>query len=200
MDETQIANVEENSPEATNEVNQEFDINSSPSHILHRVGQVASDLYIKEFGKNGLTQRQFAVLAALSGKNISSQSELVNKTGIDRSTLAEIVARMEKRGLLLRKKSATDSRANDVSLTAEGFDEYQNALPRFEKIDAEIISSLGAGKKRKFIEIMALLVGGENQKLPKAEKDKTAKIKKDKKAKKAKKEKKKKRLLPAIEG
>ena len=69
-------------------------------------------------GPSGLTQRQFTVLAAAGAADGVSQSDLVRATGIDRSTLADLVARMIAKGLLERERSATDARANTVRLSA----------------------------------------------------------------------------------
>ena len=41
----------------------------SPSHLLHRVLQLALDIYAEECGEAGVTQRQFAVLAAVAEKS-----------------------------------------------------------------------------------------------------------------------------------
>jgi len=41
-------------------------LGASPSHLMHRVLQLALDIYAEEAGPDGLTQRQFAVLEAVS--------------------------------------------------------------------------------------------------------------------------------------
>jgi len=92
-------------------------LDKSPSHLLHRALQVALDLYAEEFGPGGLTQRQYAVLSAVATQDGLTQTDLVRITGIDRSTLADMAARMITKGLLERQRSASDARANAVSLT-----------------------------------------------------------------------------------
>ena len=181
-----------------------FDINSSLSHIFHRIGQYAGDLHIKEFGRGGITSRQFAIMTVLAKFGAASQVKLVNETGIDRSTLAEILGRMEKNCVIEREKSLTDSRANVVKLSASGAEIYEQCLPGFQKIDNEILVALGENKGRKFIEIAIGLVGKakiapkiaaktktkDAKKSPASKVNKTAKIGKNKKAKKAKRSKK----------
>jgi len=66
----------------------------SPSHLLHRALQRALDIYAEEFGEAGITQRQFAVLAAADERAGATQADLVRITGIDRSTLADMARRM----------------------------------------------------------------------------------------------------------
>src|SRR5579872_5638209 len=95
-------------------------LDASATHLLHRALQIALDFHTAAAGAAGLTQRQYAVLAAAGSDEGLSQSDLVRATGIDRSTLADLVARMTKRGLLERERSATDARANTVRVSEAG--------------------------------------------------------------------------------
>lgn len=72
----------------------------SALHLLHRAGQRADELFTTTMGENDLTPRQFAVLKAVARLENPSQTALVQDTGIDRSTIADIVRRLIKRGLL----------------------------------------------------------------------------------------------------
>ncbi len=124
-----------------------FNLNSSPSHLLHRAQQIAANLSANALKVAGLTLRQFSVLAALSGNEGVSQSDLVNATGIDRSTLADMVARMEENGLIKRADSKTDARAKSVSLTAKGKKAFDKALPAVMKADAALFATLPKAKQ-----------------------------------------------------
>jgi MarR family transcriptional regulator, temperature-dependent positive regulator of motility len=167
-----------------------FDPNTSASHLLHRAQQVAADLHVVAFGANGLTQRQVAVLAALGAQDGVSQTDLVLKTGIDRSTLAEMVARMETKGLMVRTKSAQDSRANCVSLSPAGRKALEDALPKLSAIDQGVLAFLPASRREGLVDLLtriALPSGGKADK--KAAKESQKVKKKDKKKKDRKKKK-----------
>ncbi len=97
-------------------------LNASPTHLLHRALQLALDYHLDAAGPSALTQRQFTVLSAAAGAEGMTQNDLVRATGIDRSTLADLVARLLTKGLLLRERSATDGRANTVRLSDAGRD------------------------------------------------------------------------------
>lgn len=196
MSKTQVANdvVEAvSSPDVVEQVvahTLSFDPNTSASHLLHRAQQIAGDLHVDAFGPTGLTQRQVAVLAALGAKDGVSQTDLVVKTGIDRSTLAEMVARMETKGLVVREKSQTDSRANSVSLTLVGSDALAHAIPKLEAIDQGVLALLPASRREGLIDLLTriALPNGEQGK-GKAEKSGVKAKKKDKKKKERKKKK-----------
>lgn len=119
-----------------------FELNRSPAHLLHRAQQFGADLHMQTFGTKGLTQRQTGVLAALGRGEALSQTQLVHATGIDRSTLAEMVARMETKGYLVRQRSETDARINSVTLSDFGREALVQIIPKLKEIDAAIVSML----------------------------------------------------------
>ena len=134
-------------------------LGGSPSHLMHRVLQLALDIYSEELGPEGLTQRQFAVLEAVSHKSGLTQTDLVRATGIDRSTLADLVARMTVKGLLDRERSAIDARAKAVSLSAAGQAALDAARPKVEAADKRILALLPKGKRDGFLDLLAELAG-----------------------------------------
>jgi len=100
--------------------NGSFELAETPSHLMRRCHQYFGDLYALETGARDLTKQQFTVLAALEHHDGVSQTALVEMTGIDRSTLAEMVRRMLDRGLLSRERTEEDARANAVAITMAG--------------------------------------------------------------------------------
>ena len=132
---------------------------ASPSHLMHRVLQLALDIYAEETGPDGLTQRQFAVLEAVSQKSGLTQTDLVRATGIDRSTLADLVSRMTTKGLLDREKSAIDARAKAVRLAPAGEAALDAARPKVEAADKRILALLPKAKRDGFLGLLAELAG-----------------------------------------
>ncbi len=130
---------------------------TSPSHLMHRALQLALDIYAEEAGADGLTQRQFAVLEAASMKAGLTQTDLVRATGIDRSTLADLVTRMTAKGLLERERSTLDARAKAVRVSEEGAARLEAARPRVEAADKRIMALLPKGQREAFISQLAEL-------------------------------------------
>ena len=129
----------------------------SPSHLLHRALQLALDIYTVETGPVSITQRQYAVLAAVAANEGLSQTDLVRATGIDRSTLADLVARMIAKGYLARERSAEDARANTVKLDEAGRAVLEATRPRVAAADQRILDLLGGKKREPFIEALRRL-------------------------------------------
>lgn len=129
----------------------------SPSHLMHRTLQLALDIYAEETGPDGLTQRQFAVLEAVAARSGLTQTDLVKATGIDRSTLADLVSRMTAKGLLDRERSALDARAKAVRLSALGEEALVAARPRVEAADKRILALLPKSRREGFLDILTSL-------------------------------------------
>ncbi|RAK57428.1 MarR family winged helix-turn-helix transcriptional regulator [Phenylobacterium deserti] len=145
-------------------------LDGSPSHLLQRATQVALDLFAEEFGGGGLTQRQYAVLAAAAENEGATQTDLVRVTGIDRSTLADMVSRMIGKGLLERERAQHDARANAVRLTELGRSSLDAARPKMAAADARLLKLIsGRGRRDAFAGLLAELVSEAQRKAEKRE-------------------------------
>ncbi len=157
----------------------------SPSHLMHRVLQLSLDIYSEEAGPDGPTQRQYAVMEAVSVKAGLTQTDLVRATGIDRSTLADLVARMTTKGLLSRERSVSDARAKAVRLSAEGQMLLESARPRVEAADKRIMALLPKSKRDGFLELLSELASAADAAPDQAKADAKALKKVEKESRKA---------------
>ena len=130
----------------------------SPIHLLHRAGQCAGDIFAAEIGDTDLTPRQFAVLHTVSLNEGLSQTDLVEQTGVDRSTLADIVRRMLKKGLLQRRRTKEDARAYAVKLTEEGWRVLKIAEPVVKRVADRILSALSGKQRDQLLSDLASIV------------------------------------------
>lgn len=132
-----------------------FSLKNSPGHLLRRAQQYANDLYSKEVGASGPTPRQFEVLFAVSQNEGLSQTDLVRATGIDRSTLADMIARMLKKGHLSRHRTKDDARANAVSITPAGRRMLSGAMSSVSKAESGALSVLPASQRGAFMKALS---------------------------------------------
>jgi DNA-binding MarR family transcriptional regulator len=136
------------------------------------------------------------VLAAASAADGLTQNDLVRATGIDRSTLADLVARMMSKGLLRRERSATDARANMVRLSDAGREALGAGAGAAAVADERLLNLLSPKKRETFLKTLASLAAAADEPVqakpvrrpapPKAEAPPTKKKKKAKKSKGAK--------------
>jgi DNA-binding MarR family transcriptional regulator len=130
----------------------------SPLHMLHRAGQCAGEVFHGEMQDGDLTPRQYAVLLTVAANEGISQTGLVERTGVDRSTLADIVRRMLKKGLLQRRRTKEDARAYAVKLTEDGRRMLKTADPVTDRVDARILEAIPAKQREQFMDNLGLIV------------------------------------------
>ena len=130
---------------------QKRQIPSSALHLLHRAGQIADELFTLKIGASELTPRQFEVLRAISLTDEPSQTVLVEMTGIDRSTLADIVRRLVDRGLVIRKRTRHDARMYALRLSDKGEAAIRAAQPAVEQTDETLLSPLAQREREAFL-------------------------------------------------
>jgi DNA-binding MarR family transcriptional regulator len=136
-----------------------FVLSQSPGHLLRRAQQYAFDLYAKEVGSEELTPRQFTVLLTVDQNEGLSQTDLVRLTGIDRSTLADMISRLLKRDLLARKRTESDARANAVRITTAGRKALKSVSAAVARAESHILDPLPAGKRGEFMKMLTLIAG-----------------------------------------
>jgi DNA-binding MarR family transcriptional regulator len=132
-----------------------FDLAQAPSHLIRRCQQYFGDLYALEAGARELTPQQFTVLAALEHNEGVSQTALVEITGIDRSTLAEMARRMVEKGLLSRERTEQDQRANAVAISPAGRKALRSARLAAERAERALLEALPASERPKFVKALA---------------------------------------------
>jgi len=123
------------------------------------------------------------LLAAIAEAEGASQSDLVVATGIDRSTLAEMMARMEKKGLIARAASTEDGRAKSVKLTRDGRSRLDAALPAMRAVDAALLNALARNKRASFTAALAALADAADD----AQREELAQLRSERKTAKTKK-------------
>jgi DNA-binding MarR family transcriptional regulator len=83
---------------------------------------------------------------------------LVEKTGIDRSTLADVVRRILKKGLLQRRRTREDARAYAVKLTEEGWRVLEAAGPLAKRVDEKVLAAIPGQQRERFAQDLNAIV------------------------------------------
>jgi DNA-binding MarR family transcriptional regulator len=130
----------------------------SASHLLHRAEQSATDIFSRIAPAGLLTPRQFAILAAVEANQGLSQTGLVENTGIDRSTLADIIRRMLDKGLIKRERTADDARAYAGHLTRKGSNMLKKMRPYADEVDRQIVEAIPAEQRQLFLSLLNHMV------------------------------------------
>jgi DNA-binding MarR family transcriptional regulator len=130
-------------------------------HLLRRVDQCATQLYSDETNGNDLTLRQLAIMTAISREENLSQTDLVTITGIDRSTVAGIVSRLIRKGLLERRRSPVDGRAYCVRLSKRGIKAVAGADRLYTRIEKKLLAGVPAAEANQFVSTLKSILSAQ---------------------------------------
>lgn len=89
-----------------------------------------------------VTSAQYSILAVLDRFGEASQRELCDEVDLDRSTVADLVRRMESAGLIARRRAEGDARRNVVTLTEFGATERERLAPLVVEVQRELTMHL----------------------------------------------------------
>lgn len=131
---------------------------NSPLHLLHRAGQCADELFAMNIGAGDITPRQYEVLQAIDQSDEPSQTQLVAKTGIDRSTLADIVRRLVQRGLVERQRTRRDARTYAVRLSEQGEAVLASTAPAVADTNNSILTAVPVADREIFVNSLKRIV------------------------------------------
>jgi MarR family transcriptional regulator, temperature-dependent positive regulator of motility len=134
-----------------------FTFENSLFHQLHRAGQAAANVFEHEQGGDDLTLRQLIVLAAIAEREGASQNGIVEITGIDRSTLADLVRRLTKRGLLKRRRAKTDARAYAIHLTPPGRTALDANAEVLKRAEGKLLTQLTTPQQVELVRSLKIL-------------------------------------------
>ena len=126
--------------------------------LLHRAGQLVEEQFARCVGSSKITSRQYVVLAAIAQNEGQSQTAIVNATGMDRSTVAEMVARLVKGGWLQRRRRKEDVRIYAVKLTADGRKALRIGQRAAREADGKMLAALPMVHRKQFLRALTQIV------------------------------------------
>lgn len=91
----------------------------TPSHFVSRIARAFTRIGDARLRELGFATAQLPVLSALKDGAELSQTELARWARVEQPTMAQLLARMERDGLIRRKPDPKDRRSSLVSLTEE---------------------------------------------------------------------------------
>ncbi len=118
---------------------------------LRMAARRLSQAYDAALAPEGLTVSQYAVLGNLArwdGEAPPTMTELAERLGLDRTTLAHNLRPLERDGLLAVLPDARDARLRRVAPTAEGLAKRERCLPLWRGAQDRFDRSFGVAESR----------------------------------------------------
>jgi DNA-binding MarR family transcriptional regulator len=105
-----------------------------------------------------ITSPQFAALNALYGEPAIDQRTLGERISLDRSTMAEVVARLSARGLITTARDSNDGRRKTIRLTPKGVATLQHLIPRTHEMTRRLVGALDAKEREEMLRLLTTVV------------------------------------------
>ncbi|MEX5683319.1 MarR family winged helix-turn-helix transcriptional regulator [Pseudomonas silesiensis] len=130
--------------------------------LIRRAQQRHVAIWMREVSTD-VTSVQYAVLLVLEHLPGVSQRELGDELDLDRATIAELVARMVRNGLVARVSDLQDKRRKALSLTTPGQTLLNELKPRVENVEQVLTQHLSATERDALRSLIGrLLIPGES--------------------------------------
>ncbi|AWO95351.1 winged helix-turn-helix transcriptional regulator [Bradyrhizobium diazoefficiens] len=133
-----------------------------PGFLVRRLHQINYALFFEECASFDITPVQYALLTTLSLNPDMDQVSLGKEVGIDRTNVADVLRRLERRGLLERKKGDKDRRAVLAHLTTEGERVTRDMFAAMQRAQNRLLEPLPAEERTAFMATLLRLVDAHN--------------------------------------
>jgi DNA-binding MarR family transcriptional regulator len=136
---------------------------SRPGYLVRRLHQIHVGLFAQACRGEDITPVQFGMLSALQGGEEMDQLTLSTTVGVDRTSGADVIRRLERRGFLIRAQSDLDRRAKIIKITESGKEFVSRVRPMMAQAQEKLVAPLDEGERAEFLRLINKLVDTNNK-------------------------------------
>jgi DNA-binding MarR family transcriptional regulator len=136
---------------------------AQPGYLFRRMQQIAVAIFVEECRAFDLTPVQFAALVAIHTHPGIDATRLSAVIAFDRSTLGNVIERLENKGFIERKPSREDRRVKLLYLTKSGAALLRDIMPAVECSQARILEPLKPADRKTLMTLLTQLVDLNNE-------------------------------------
>lgn len=133
-----------------------------PGYLIRRLHQIHVAIFLEECADYGITPVQYAVMTALLNNPGADQVTIARDAGIDRTNVADVLARLEQRGIVRRRAGTQDRRMRIAHLTKKGDRIARDMEQASLSAQARLMEPLPPEKRRQLMTLMTELVDANN--------------------------------------
>jgi len=136
---------------------------AAPGYLFRRMQQIAVALFVEECRAFDLTPVQYAALIAIHTHPGIDATRLSAVIAFDRSTLGNVIERLQAKGLIERKPAREDRRVRLLYLTRQGAALLREIMPAVEKAQARMLQPLKLADRKTLLALLTQLVDLNNE-------------------------------------
>lgn len=133
-----------------------------PGFLIRRLHQLHCSLFLEETREFNITPVQYSLMTALDQRGELDQNSLALEIGLERTSVAEVVPRLQERGLLERRQSPDDGRVRLVRLTRKGRSLLVKMEPAVQRAHDRTIDQVPKTERDAFLLQLIRLVEANN--------------------------------------
>jgi DNA-binding MarR family transcriptional regulator len=140
------------------------DLHAKPGHLIRRCQQIAVGLFIEEATALGhdVTPVQYAAMTAIAAHPGIDATRLSELIAFDRSTLGNVIERLEAKGWVERRPGDEDRRTKLLRLTEAGAGLLARIEPAVARAQERILAPLPPDERRAFVRMLGRIVDINN--------------------------------------
>lgn len=135
-----------------------FDRMESATYLASLLAKSLSRALQERGHKLGFAPGQFPVLLELWSEEGLTQKQLLDRLDIEQATMANTLSRMERDGLIVRRKHPTDKRAQQIFLTSKARDMETEAKEAALAADQSLFSGFRRFERELMLEYMRMAI------------------------------------------
>ncbi|WP_027258452.1 MULTISPECIES: MarR family winged helix-turn-helix transcriptional regulator [Leisingera] len=139
-----------------------FEKENSAGYLVNHTARLFASGLQDRITPLGITIGQFPILLELWVKDGVTQRELLEKLALEQATLANTLNRMERDGLIVRKKHPSDARSQQIWLTAEGQAPRERAYQAANDQNEQSLAPLSINEREQFMGLMRRIISAAN--------------------------------------
>ena len=136
---------------------------AAPGYLFRRMQQIAVSIFVEECRDHDLTPVQFAALVAIHTHPGIDATRLSALIAFDRSTLGNVIERLETKRYVERKPSAEDKRIKLLHLTKSGAALLHDIMPSVDRAQARMLQPLKPADRKTLLALLTQLVDLNNE-------------------------------------
>lgn len=139
------------------------DLYAKPGHLIRRAHQISVALFMEEVAGTDLTPVQYGALVAIRttpGIDATRVSEVI---AFDRSTLGNVLERLEDKGYVQRRPSSEDRRVKLLYLTETGQNLLEQVEPAVINAQVRTLAPLSEDEAQQFMRLLEKVVEDNNE-------------------------------------
>jgi DNA-binding MarR family transcriptional regulator len=136
---------------------------TKPGYLFRRMQQIAVAIFIEECRAYDLTPVQFAALVAIHTHPGIDATRLSAVIAFDRSTLGNVIERLETKAYIERKSSREDKRVKLLYLTKPGAALLGDIMPAVDRAQARLLEPLKPADRQTLMALLTQLVDLNNE-------------------------------------